>query len=281
MMHGMATVHSILPAPLTAAVDAELRAAGVAHRAHGDDDPVGAATAAAGDATAAALIGPYRSADVAEAVAATAPAGLPLLAPVATWAGVTRADEPGGPDDPADHRGTVRRMIARDTEVARRIAAHVRALGHRALVLAGRHDYGVQLDAQLRLAGLPRTVDPRDAGLIVLCALPGGDETRAARDLAPLPVIAFDAVQGSDLGAGRDIRVALPYAPLDDEPFYHLRYGAESARRAAALVAAYLRREGGRPALRDGFDEHGDPLDPPVWLWRAQAGWTLRADCAL
>jgi hypothetical protein len=32
-----------------------------------------------------ALIGPYRSRDVAETVEATAPAGLPLIAPMATW----------------------------------------------------------------------------------------------------------------------------------------------------------------------------------------------------
>ncbi len=26
------------------------------------------------------------------------------------------------------------------------------------------------------------------------------------------------------------------------------------------------------------FDEHGDPVDPPVWLWRARADWTLRPE---
>ena len=24
-----------------------------------------------------------------------------------------------------------------------------------------------------------------------------------------------------------------------------------------------------------GFDEHGDPVDPPVWLWRAAPDWTM------
>jgi ABC-type branched-subunit amino acid transport system substrate-binding protein len=67
----------------------------------GDGDTMAAAEAAAGDDAALALIGPFLSRAVAEAVEATAPAGLPLIAPVATWAGVTRDDEPGCADDPA------------------------------------------------------------------------------------------------------------------------------------------------------------------------------------
>ena len=59
-------------------------------------------------------------------------------------------------------------------------------------------------------------------------------------------------------------------------------YGADEARRAARLIAeagasdrASLLR-----ALRVAgpFDEHGDPVDPPVWLWRADASWVLRAE---
>jgi len=65
-------VHSILPPLPTGAVDEALRAAGVRHVAHGDDDPVGAATEAASDPAAIAVIGPFRSADVAEAVEGTA-----------------------------------------------------------------------------------------------------------------------------------------------------------------------------------------------------------------
>jgi hypothetical protein len=133
-------VHTILPPPLTDAVDAVLRSAGEPHVAHGDGDPVGAAVAAV-EAGARAIIGPFRSADVNEALAATA--GVPLLAPVATWAGITRDDEPGC-DDAPDHRGTVLRMVARDTVVAQRIAERLR--GRRALVIAGDHEYGLQLD---------------------------------------------------------------------------------------------------------------------------------------
>src|SRR3954449_4588226 len=141
----MAVVHSTLPDSPTAVVDEVLRAAGIEHRAHGPGAPMRAAETAAADAAAVALIGPFRSADVAEAVEATAPAGLPLIAPVATWAGVTRDDEPGC-DDPARHGGTVIRIPARDTEVARRLASDVRGRGQRALVVAGDHEYGVQLD---------------------------------------------------------------------------------------------------------------------------------------
>src|SRR3954468_5142404 len=136
-----------------------LRPAGITHIAHGYHAPMWAAEVAAGDPEAAAVIGPYRSRDVAEAVEATAPAGLPLIAPVATWAGVTRDDEPGCDDDPADHRGTVLRLFARDTVIAQRIAAHLRAEGRLAYVVAGAHGYGIQLDGQLRLAGVPRVED--------------------------------------------------------------------------------------------------------------------------
>src|SRR3954453_20330830 len=165
-MSGQMNVHSILPGALTAAVAGVLDAAGVEHLAHGEHEPMRAAEAAAADPRTVALVGPYRSAVVAEVFEATAPAGLPLLAPTATWAGVTRDDEPGC-DDAARHRGTVLRMVARDTVVARRIAADLRAAGRWALGIAGEHEYGLQLDGQLRLAGLPRTDDPGSADVIV------------------------------------------------------------------------------------------------------------------
>ena len=283
----MAVVHSALPDSLTEVVDDVLRAAGVEHRAHGAGAPMRAAEEAAGDARAIALIGPFRSADVAEAVEATAPAGLPLIAPVATWAGVTRDDEPGC-DDAADHRGTVLRMVARDTEVAARIAAWVRAEGGRALVVAGEHEYGAQLDGQLRLGGLPRAESAEDADLIVLCGLAGEREIQRAAELAPLPVVAFDGVQGADLGAGRDVRLALPVAPADDVVVGDVLFFVEPTRRAAELVVGALRSGAAERAavLRElrrvgPFDEHGDPIDPPVWLWRAGEDWSLAPDHAI
>jgi hypothetical protein len=238
-----------------------------------------AAEAAAADPEALALLGPFRSRAVAEAVEATAPAGLPLLAPVATWAGVTRDDEPGCDDDPARHRGTVLRMLARDTEVAARLTADLHAAGQRALVVAGEHQYGVQLDGQLRLVGLPRADDAATADLVVLCGLAGGPEVpRAAA--AGLPVVAFDGVQGGSPVPG--LRLALPFARGDDLA------GTTAASRAASLVIEALRGGAGDRAsllraLRalGPFDEHGDPVDPPVWLWRAAEDWTLEPERAL
>jgi hypothetical protein len=257
-------VHTALPDSLTAAVDAVLEPTALDHAPHGDGDPVGAAERAAGDPDAVALIGPFRSADVAEAVEATAPRRLPLLAPVATWAGVTRADEPGCDDEHARHDGTIFRLVARDTVVAQRIAAKVGAAGQQAHVIAGAHGYGRQLDGQLRLAGLPRAADHDAADVIVLCGLAGEPEIEQARALAPLPIIAFDGIQGADLGPDRDVQIALVYAPTDEA------LGTPEAQRAAALVV-----EGVNAGHDDllatiralgPFDDHGDPIDPPVYF---------------
>jgi hypothetical protein len=250
-----------------------LDAAGVRHVAHGERDHVGAAATAADDRDAVAFIGPFRSRAVAEAVEATAPAGLMLLAPVATWAGVTRADEPGC-DDPADHRGTVLRMVARDTEVAFRLAAHLRARGERALLIAGDGEYGTQLAGQLRLADLPVG---DDADVVIAAGVPEERGMERAAATAPLPVIAFDGVQGLDIGFDRDVWVVLPFA---EDP----THGVEAARAAQLLVdalgaGARTRAEVLAACRAAGpFDEHGDPVDPPVWLWRADHDWTLRPE---
>jgi hypothetical protein len=276
----VSAVHTILPAPLEAAAGEVLAAAGVEHVGHGESDVVGAAERAAADPRAVALIGPFRSRDVAEAVEVTAPALLPLLAPVATWVGVTRDDEPGS-DDPADHRGTVLRLVARDIVVAERIAADLRASPRRAIVVAGDHEYGLQLDGQLRLSGLPRG---DDGDVVVLCGLAGEPETARAAALG-LPVIAFDGVQGDDALAGRDVSLALPFEPVDGVPFDDLFVGVEHTRRAARLAAAALADGAGDRAemlarMRElgPFDGHGDPIDPPVWLWRAGPRWRLDPD---
>jgi hypothetical protein len=280
------TVHSILPDALARAADAELQAAGVQHIAHGTADPVAAAAVAAADPQALALLGPYRSAAVAEAVDATASAGLALLAPVATWAGVTHDDEPGC-DDPARHHGTVLRLLARDTEVARRLAADLQTRSKRALVIAGAHDYGRQIDGQLRLAGLPRADRAEDADLVILAAFPSDPEIQLAAQTAPLPIIAFDGAQGSQLGE-REIHVVLPYQPIEGVPTDELLAGVQQARNAAQLVIAALTdgaddRETTLAAIRrlGAFDTHGDPPDPPVWLWRADTAWNLTPDRAL
>ena len=140
--------------------------------AHGDADPTRAALAAASDAQAQAVIGPCRSRDVAEAVEVTAPVGLPMIAPIATWVGVTRDDEPGCEHEHADHRGTVLRLVARDSVVAGRIAQRIRDRKQQAII-AGNHEYGEQLERQLADAGLPRASRVEDADVIVLAGLAG------------------------------------------------------------------------------------------------------------
>ena len=262
-------VHSVLPEALTAAVDAAL--AGVEHVPHTDVVDMRGAELAASDPEALALIGPFRSAAVAEAVEATAPVGLPLLAPVATWAGVTRGDEPCA-GHPARHRGTVLRMVARDTAVAGRLAEDVRAAEQHAFVVAGEHEYGVQLDGQLDHVGLPRVDDPADADLVVLCGLAGGPEVARAAGLG-LPVIAFSGVEGEPAGIA-DLSLVLPFAPEEDMS------GTTAAARAATLISeavagGALDRAALLSAMRIAgpFDEHGDPVDPPVWLYRAAADW--------
>jgi hypothetical protein len=279
-------IHSILPSRLAAEVDSILTAAGIAHRPH-EKDAVAAGAAAASDPTAVALIGPLRSRDVAETVEATAPARLPLIAPVATWAGVTRVDEPGCEDDPADHRGTVFRLLARDTVVASRVAEDVRRAGQRATVVAGAHEYGVQLEAQLSLFQLPRAV-AEDADLVILCGLSGEPEIERARALTPLPVVGFDGVQGADLGLIRDVQLAMPYAPRDDLSTADLFAGVGQVRRAAELAVSLIRtgardRETFLAAVHAFglFDEHGDLRDAPVWLWRAGPDWSLTAERSL
>jgi hypothetical protein len=281
------TVHSALPPDLAGEAGSALAEAGLAHVAHGTRDPVGAAERAVQDPSAVALIGPFRSAHVAEAAEVVAGTGLALLAPAATAAGVTRPDEPGGePGSPRD--GGVLRLLARDTVVAQRIAADVRAAGRRALVLAGDHEYGDQLDRQLTLVGLPRADGLDGADLVVLCGLAGAPEIEAARALAPLPIIAFDGVQGADLGEHPDVGVALPFAPVEGVADRDQFRGAHHTRRAARLVAAAMRagatdRAAVLAALRDlgPFDAHGDPVDPPVWLWRADRAWVLAPEAPL
>lgn len=279
------TVHSILPQALAIVAERELAAAGVRHVRHGLDRPADAALVAASDPDATALIGPFRSRDVAEAIEVTAPARLPLIAPLATWAGVTRDDEPGC-DDAVRHDGTVFRLVARDTEVTRRLAVGLRRSGHRALLVAGAHDYGLQLAAQLQLAGLPVTDHVEEADLVVLAGLADEPEIAAAAATAPRPLIAFDGVQGADLGE-RDLRLALPFEPVDGVSTEDLFAGIYHAREAAQLVAEAERqgrdRAGALAWLRasGAFDAHGDPVRAPVWLWRAQPSGVLQPDAPL
>jgi hypothetical protein len=252
-------VHSILPPELTRAVDEVLGVAGVLHVAHGDADPVGAASSAAADQRCRVVIGPCRSRAVAEAVEATAPAGLVMIAPIATWVGVTHDDEPGC-DDPARHLGTIFRLVARDSVVAQRIADRVREAHQRAMVIAGTHEYGAQLDAQLARCRLPRAHSPDDADVIVLAGLPGHEEIDRARALAPMPIIAFDGIQPERF-PDQQVVLCDVYAPSEGQ------LGVPECRRGAELAVAALARGGDTiQQLRElgPFDDHGDLLDPVV-----------------
>lgn len=161
---------------------------------------------------------------------------------------MTRNDEPGC-DNYARHDGTILRLVARDMVVAQRIAQRVRDRGQRPVVIAGDHQYGMQLRGQLQMAGLPEGDDP---DVIVLAGLAGHPECDEARRSAPLPVIAFDGIQGERF-PGQEVELALVYAPGV--------IGVAEARRAAEMVVATTDLDELR-AL--GFDEHGDPVDPPV-----------------
>ena len=68
------------------------------------------------------------------------------------------------------------------------------------------------------------------------------------------------------------MRIALPFAPGSDF--------VERAAYAARLVveSGATDRAGLLSALREQFDPHGDPIDPPVWLYTAGPDWTLSPD---
>ena len=109
-------VHSALPEAMTRAVDVVLRVGRVPHVAHGDGDPLAAAERAAADPAALALIGPMRSADVAEA---------------------RGGDRPGGPAGPRAGRDVVRGDPPRRAPRRRRRARAARRL--RAALRRARH----------------------------------------------------------------------------------------------------------------------------------------------
>ena len=143
-------------------------------------------------------------------------------------------------------------------------------------MLAGEHEYGAQLDGQLRLVGLPRAGDAAAADLVVLCGLAGGPEvSRAAA--AGLPVVAFDGVQGGPPVSGLRLVLAVRARRRPRRHDGGRPGGCARGRRAPgrrdrlpSLLAA-LRALG-------PFDEHGDPVDPPVWLWRAAEDWAVEAE---
>ena len=232
-----------------------------------------AAELAAGDPEALALIGPFRSrrgrrggrGDRAGRAAAARPGG-----DVGGRDAQRRAGLRGRPGAPPRHR-------AADGGARHRgggAAGGGRARGGAARVRGGRR-------ARVRRAAR-RPARPRRAAagreraeaadLVVLCGLAGQPEVARAAELG-LPVVAFDGVQG---GAPiPDCSLMLPFAPDEDmggttaaDAGRHagLRGLAGGARDRAALLSAIR--------IAGPFDEHGDPVDPPVWLYRAGADWS-------
>jgi hypothetical protein len=95
-------------------------------------------------------------------------------------------------------------------------------------------------------------------------------------------------VQGADLGEHPDVGVALPFAPVEGVADRDQFRGAHHTRRAALLIVEALRagatdRESVLAALQElgPFDADGDPVDPPVWLWRADRAWVLVPEAPL
>jgi hypothetical protein len=81
------------------------------------------------------------------------------------------------------------------------------------------------------------------------------------------------------------VLVALPYGPEDEAAMADGTLGTTQTRRAAELVVAALEAGAGdREALLAAvralgpFDPQGDPVEAPVWLWRAGSDWTLRPE---
>jgi hypothetical protein len=101
-------------------------------------------------------------------------------------------------------------------------------------------------------------------------------------------VIAFDGVQGAKLPANADVRLALPFAPLAAVSQDELFSGSAKAREAGELLVSYAvegakDRSATLAALRTSgcFDAHGDPIEPDVWLWRADQAWRLEPESSL
>ena len=129
-------------------------------------------------------------------------------------------------------------------------------------MVAGEHEYGVQLDGQLDFVGLPRAAAAEAADLVVLCGLAGHPEVARAAALG-LPVVAFDGVQG---GAPiPDCSLMLPFAPGDDMG------GTTAAARGRDADLRGRRRRCARPHRpplrapdRGPVRRARRPVDPPV-----------------
>jgi hypothetical protein len=236
-------VHSMLPARH----DERLT------RALGEIDHVPQSTpeAAMGDSGCVAFVGPWRSVEVAEAMEGLGPHGLAHLAPAATWVGLTRPDEPAGSDDKPERR-TLFRLAARDMEVCRAI---VSVVDGRARLISDGSEYGSQIASQLRLAGLES-----DGDMVVYAGL---GET--APPGLPPNVIALDgAAHGGFPERHPEALYFCAAHPVEGFTDAEAWDFAPQVEQAGRLIAS--------GALPAGFDEHGDPLEPVIGMWRFSGG---------
>jgi hypothetical protein len=222
------------------------------------------ADAAAADDECVAFVGPWRSADAADAAPVLNAAGIVQVVPAATWVGLTR-DEPGS-DPGVAHlrpagRPTLVRLVPRDAVLCAALVAN----GPEPLAVIAEHeDYGRQLASQLRMAGLRETPD---AQAVVYCGI-----ARNAPHglLAGRRVYAFDGAQGF---GDAHTRYLLPQRPLDGWTDEDVLAFLPPVAAAADLVTQAM-QAGDRAAVRDavwelgGFDEHGDPPERRCGAWR-------------
>jgi hypothetical protein len=265
-------VYSHLPEALQAVLS---RALGETEHVRCDGDPVAAAERAVEDPQAVAFVGPFRSLHVGETAAILNAAGIAQIAPTATYAALTR-DEPGAEDGmPESLRPTGRaslfRVIPRDTAVARAITARV---GGQATIVSDATGYGMQVAAQLRLAGL----EP-GGGAVVYAGL--GDGAPFAELDAAERIYAFDGAAQGELPERLGDRVRYVMGPRgqvgwsDDAVLDFAPQTAEAGMLVyGSLMAGGPTRIGVLAGLLScgRFDEHGDTNERRIGVWRFQDG---------
>jgi hypothetical protein len=268
------SVHSGgLPERHAAVLAETLGAAGVDHV------PGSTPEAAAADDACVAYVGPLRSWPAALAAPTLNAAGIVQVCPAATWVALTREDEPHGTDEAPPQRpggrATLVRLVPRDTEVCRKLVEN--APERRLAVVEEHESYGRQLGRQLRMVGLEE--EPGEPDAVVYCGLA---ENAPHGLLAGRRVYAFDGAQGFGDAHTRYVLANLPREGWSDED---VRAFVPQAADAGELVAKAVAQGGAdREAVRravwaiGGFDEHGDPPDPRVGVWRPGADGGLTCE---
>lgn len=277
-------VYSAIPKTVEAVATAALAEEGIEHVALGPGAIPRHARTAADDPQCVAFVGPWLSFEVIDSMKILNLAGIAQIAPAASYVGLTR-DEPGAEEGMPDSLSpgpvpTFFRMCARDTLISRATLEFLSGQGLRyATIVHDESDYGLQLAAQLVIAGLEPEEDPRDANAVVYCGLAEDAPYEELLDLAPRPIIAFEgaAVAGFAEAAGgvERVRYLLPQAPVAGWSDRQCIFYAPLVHRAAALLAAVVARidTPDRSDVVDAlwrcgeFDDHGDAVAPDIGVW--------------